>query len=372
MKSSKEALLVSVRARCEQAIVERVFSGCVLGLILPNSSVEILAIGHNDYVISKAHEPLRGETLESVRPLNQSSIFDIASVTKSVPVGTLALKRILAGTLDPQAPVMNLLPELHTNYREQVRVCHLLTHSLDYRFPMSSLKNLSAEMILQNILTHQFTAEPGTLFNYGNAASLLLGLLLERSTGETLPSLAEKELFTPLGMTRTGWNPLARFDSQEIVPTEFCAWRNRIIRGEVHDESAYALQSQGAVGSAGVFSTVPDLCCVVQMLLQNGEWMGSQILPFGVLDLLTQNALQDVPGASTALGWELCNRRFMGSACSPKTFGKTGFTGSCIIADPERNSALVLLSNFTWPKREASVERIYQVRAALADLLFAG
>ena len=349
MRESLEILSTKLRERCEQAIAERVFSGCALGLVFPDSHSEILTLGYDDYLASP-HEPLKGETLAEIHAITPHTIFDVASVTKSVPVGTLVLQRIVTQELDIHTPVIQLLPELHTNYREDVRLGHLLTHSLDYRFPMSSLKDLPAAAILEKILSHTFTAVPGTLFNYGNAASLLLGLALERFTGESLPALAEREIFAPLGMSRTGWNPLERFAANEIVPTELCPWRGRMLRGEVHDESAYALRSIGAVGSAGVFSTATDLCLMVQMLLGDGALHGKRIMPMGVLPLLTQNALTSVPGANTALGWELCNRKFMGSLCSPKTFGKTGFTGSCIIVDAERNAGLVLLSNFTWPK----------------------
>lgn len=305
--------------------------------------------------------------------LNSSidQIFDVASVTKSVPVSTLALRLILLQKLDLHAPIIQWLPELTNAYREDVQIFHLLTHSLDYRFPLSTCKDLPAPQILQKIMNHPYSEKPGFSFSYGNAASILLGILLERLTGQPLDQQAQQVFFGPLGMQDTGWFPLRRGVSLDrIVPTEECPWRGRVIQGEVHDESAYTLQQIGPVGSAGVFSTVPDLLKFVQMLLSDGMGPNERILPEGILPLLSQNALPWVKGQGTALGWELCNRRFMGDKVSTKAFGKTGFTGSCIIADPEKSRALVLLSNFIWPHRESSVERIYTLRRALADCFF--
>lgn len=339
---------------CNEAIEAKVFSGCVLGVILPDGTRSILPFGTVDY--------------EGGVPMDSTRVFDIASVTKSVPVGTLALKRVLEQKLDLQMPVMDVLPEWNTTFREQVRVWHLLTHSLDYRFPMSSLKELSPAAILERLLNHNFREEPGSSFSYGNAASLLLGVLLERMSGDSLDDMAYRELFAPLEMKDTGWNPLTRVAPSRIMPTEICPWRARTIQGEVHDESAFAMGHP--VGSAGVFSTVPDLLQFLSMMLADGVFHGKRLLPPGVLQMVTTNALPHVQGQGTALGWELANRRFMGEVASPRSFGKTGFTGASVVCDPDRNMAVALLTNFTWPKREASVERIYEIRRRLHDALF--
>lgn len=337
----------------QDAISQGVFSGCVLGVVHGSNAPFIQASGSYG----------EGD------PMQVDSIFDIASVTKSIPVSTLALKRILAGSLDLHGRVMDFIPELQVPFREQIQVWHLLTHSLDYRFPMSSLKNSLPEEIWTKLMNHPFQQEPGASFSYGNAASLILGVLLERLTEKELARLAEEELFSPLQMVSTGWNPLARYPLSQIVSTEICPWRNRVIRGEVHDESACAMKKP--VGSAGVFSTVPDLLRFMTMMLQDGvSREGVRVLPAGVLSMVTQNALPHVNGQGTALGWELANRKFMGKVASDPSFGKTGFTGASVVCDPLRNMAVVFLTNFTWPQREATVERIYEIRRRIHDALF--
>lgn len=331
----------------EKAIAEKVFSKAVVGFVSPEGS--------------------------EVRAYNtpEDSLFDIASVTKVCPTSTLALKRILEGRLDLDDRILDFIPELRTNYREHILVRHLLTHSLDYRVPMSSLKDLPPEKILDSLFSYHFNRFPGTVFNYGNPASILLGIVLMRISGKSLSEMAEEELFIPLGMSHSGWDPLKRFSKEEIVATEEDAWRGRIIQGEIHDESAFKLRRFFPVGSAGMFSTVPDLLKFVQMILGNGLFNGPRILPEGILKLVSTNALEGrVRGACTALGFELDAEKFMGKVHRPRMFGKTGFTGSSIVADAESKRAVVLLSNFTYPHRESSAERINDFRSKLSELTF--
>lgn len=331
----------------ENAIAEGIFSKAVVGFVSPGG-FDVRAFG-----------------------TPEDSLFDIASVTKVCPTSTLALKRILEGRLDLDSPVLKFIPELRTNYREEILVRHLLTHSLDYRVPMSSLKDFPPEKILESLFTYHFKRFPGTVFNYGNPASVLLGIVLMRLSGKSLSDMAECEIFGPLGMERSGWDPLRKFPKGEIVATEEDAWRGRTVQGEIHDESAFVLRKFFPVGSAGMFSTVPDLLKFVQMILGDGESNGCRIMPAGVLKMVSTNALSGrVPGACTALGWELDAEKFMGRIHGPRMFGKTGFTGSSIVADAESKRAVVLLSNFTYPHREPSAERINAFRSKLSDLTF--
>lgn len=331
----------------DKAISEGIFHKAVAGFIFEN-----------------------GKTCLIAKNLHEDAVFDIASLTKVCPTSTIALHFILNGKLDLNKPVFHYLEEFNTNYRDEVLVKHLLTHSLDYSVPMSSLKEKSPKEILDFLFNYQFKIPPGTLFNYGNPASILLGLILQKISGEPLDSLAEKILFKPLKMTRSGFFPLKRIPKEEIVPTEFCKFRGREIQGEVHDESAYILQKLFPVGSAGMFSTVPDLLKFLKMLLQDGKFENKQIVAPGILKMISENALDKNINASAALGFELNADKFMGKRHSLKTFGKTGFTGASLIGDAERQAGFVLLSDFTYPKREKTPARINETRGKLADLFF--
>lgn len=333
------------------------------------------------------------------------TVFDIASLTKVCPTSTLALCYILEGKLHLDDRVIDYIPELQTNYREDICAFHLLTHSLDYRVPMKTLRTLPPEGILNALFTYKFAKAPGADFNYGNPASVLLGIILQRLTGKDLQQQGRERFFEPLGMTRSGWDPLTRewnaIPREEIAPTEICEFRGREICGEIHDESAWVLRKLFPVGSAGMFSCVPDLLKFVHMVMNDGIAAGAngseiRVAPAGILKMVSENAFTregaaqflpagnstagdstagDSPagaanGACTALGWELAQGKFMGSRVSPHAFGKTGFTGASIVADPIAGAAVVLLSDFTYPHREASADRIHTFRASLADAFF--
>ncbi|MBO4435332.1 MAG: beta-lactamase family protein [Fibrobacter sp.] len=343
----------------EQAESAGVFHKAVAGFILPDGSTRLVAFN-----------------------TPENTVFDIASLTKVCPTSTLALCYILEGKLHLDDRVIDYIPELQTNYREDIRIFHLLTHSLDYRVPMKTLRTLPPEGILNALFTYQFAKAPGADFNYGNPASVLLGIILQRLTGKDLQQQGRERFFEPLGMTRSGWDPLTRdwnaIPREEIAPTEICEFRGREICGEIHDESAWVLRKLFPVGSAGMFSCVPDLLKFVKMVLEDR--------PAGILKMVSENAFTredaaqflpagDSPagaanGACTALGWELAQSKFMGSRVSPHAFGKTGFTGASIVADPVAGAAVVLLSDFTYPHREASADRIHAFRASLADAFF--
>ncbi|OWV14022.1 serine hydrolase [Fibrobacter sp. UWB5] len=361
MKFEKETL----EGLLKRAESEGIFNKAVAGFILPDGSREILTLN-----------------------TPENTVFDIASLTKVCPTSTLALSYILEGKLSVDTKVIDFIPELQTNYREDIRVFHLLTHSLDYRVPMKTLRTLPAEGILDALYTYQFEKAPGADFNYGNPASVLLGIILQRLTGKDLQLQGRERFFIPLGMTRSGWDPLTRdwnpIPKNEISPTEICSFRGREIQGEIHDESAWVLRKLFPVGSAGMFSCVPDLLNFVQMILNDGVAANgcggecARVAPAGILKMVSENAFaagsaskySTAKDACTALGWELNSTKFMGVKISPRTFGKTGFTGTSIVADPDKGAAVVLLSNFTYPHRETNADRIHAFRASLSDAFF--
>ena len=133
MKFKKDALTDLLR----QAESQKVFDKAVAGFILPDGSSEVLTLN-----------------------TPENTVFDIASLTKVCPTSTLALSYILEGKLSVDTKVIDYIPELQTNYREDIRVFHLLTHSLDYRVPMKTLRTLPAEGILNALYTYQFERLP--------------------------------------------------------------------------------------------------------------------------------------------------------------------------------------------------------------------
>lgn len=341
------------------AVSEKVFSAAVCAVVFPSGEEVVVPVGRFGFD-------------ECSEPVGPDTIFDVASVTKSIPVSSLALKFIGKGRLSLDDRLIDFLPEFGNSERREVTVRHLLAHTLDFGFRLSEQKLKSPEEILAMILSSEFQSPPGGKYFYSNATSILLGLILERLAGESLPSLAEKHFFTPLGMARTGFNPLTRFDASEIVPTEIQEWRGgqSPVRGEIHDESAYVLNKIITPGSAGLFSTAPDLLKFLFMILNGGIWKDSEMISPEIINKITENQVAHL-GDSAGLGWELNRPNYMGKFSGSSTFGKTGFTGCVVVGDMAKKAGFVLLTNYVYPRRKPDVSLLNAVRRALADLVFA-
>jgi CubicO group peptidase (beta-lactamase class C family) len=123
------------------------------------------------------------------------------------------------------------------------------------------------------------------------------------------------------------------------------------------------------VGSAGVFSSVPDILNFVEMLLNKGSIGGQKYFSPEIIEQIQTNQLADI-GQYEGLGWELNQPRYMGKNCSEKTFGKTGFTGCVCVCDIEREVGFVILSNYTYPQRKPDAIRINKFRGDIADIIY--
>ncbi len=345
-----------IRERITQAIEAGVFPGCVVGIVSPGERRAVYPFGRFTY--DKHSPPVEGDT-----------IYDVASITKSIPTASLALQLVDEGSLDIDDKLLRYIPEISHSYRENIRIYHLLTHTLHFSFPLSSLKERTPREILETIYRKELRSPPGSQFFYSNATSILLGIVVERVSTRPLDALAQARFFSPLSMHRTSFSPKDIVRKQEIVPTEFDPWRNRMVQGEVHDESAHTLSTIMKPGSAGLFSTAPDLLTFCEMLLQGGIMRGKRYFSKQMVNRISTNQLAENT-EKTGLGWEIYQPRFMGSGCSSRAFGKTGFTGCSIVCDPERDIGIVLLSNWTYPSRKQDREQMDQVRASIADTVY--
>jgi CubicO group peptidase (beta-lactamase class C family) len=344
-----------INQRLERAIAEKAFPGCVAGIVRTNGDRMVIPCGAYTYD--------RGAT-----PMTEDSLFDVASITKAIPTSSLALTLIEKGALSLNDRLIDYVPELSMTARDRVLIRHLLTQTLNFGFRLSNYKDCTSEQLLKVICSTEFLDAPGTSFYYTNATSILLGLVIDRLSGKSLASYADEVLFGPLSMTRTTFFPESH-GKENIVPTEFDAWRGRLIQGEVHDESAFTLRDKMVAGSAGLFSTVPDILNFLEMLLRGGESRGKRFLLPQTLEAIQTNQVT-LPGVCTGLGWELCQSRYMGKRCTPRTFGKTGFTGSVCMVDCGKGVGFTLLSNYTFPKRKPDMAMINSVRSDCADIVF--
>jgi CubicO group peptidase (beta-lactamase class C family) len=323
-------VISALTLRADQALREHVFPGCVIG-ILRDGEEEFFCFGNYTYDLSSPE-------------VTKESVYDLASITKSVPTATLALQLIGERRLSLDDKLIEYIPEYNAPHRNEVTVRHLLTYTLGNTLALSSLKYKTAREIFDAVCSEESEA-PGMRFSYSNTPAYLLGVVVERVLGIPLDHAAERYIFKPLGMTSATFHPVG------AVPTEVG------IENIIHDESARIFAKEGkVVGHAGLFSNAPDLLIFMRHLLG------------GDTTLMATNQIANLEG-SAALGWEL-NQPFMGSRRGEKTFGKTGFTGTSIVCDPERKTAIVILSNRTYPSRPHSRTAIDAFRSDVCDIVF--
>lgn len=338
-----------------QAIEEHIFPGCVVGYSSEGEQTVL---------------PFGNLTYDSFAPkVEEETLYDVASITKSVPTSMLALFLLERKLISLHDPVIRFIPEFVNSFREKVTLFHLLTHTVEFDLQLSLLKDASPREILATLFTTNLRKKPGTSFSYVNAASILLGLVVERVSGKKLDTFAEEIYFAPLGMKQTTFSPVD-ISQDLIAPSEIDAWRGKEIRGVVHDESAYTLRSAMVPGSAGLFSTVPDLLVFLQMILAGGEWKGKRYLSENLIRAIETNQIPFLE-ESTGLGWELSQSWYMGQYITPHTFGKTGFTGCHVVCDRKKGTILILLSNSCYPTRPKSKDKINALRRKLSDVVFA-
>ncbi len=323
-----ENIRTVIEARACRAIDERVFPGCVIGLIRANGSRMTIPVG-----------TLRYQAIEYVR---EDTIYDLASITKSIPIASLALLMIAEGKMRLSDTVKTYLPEFQNDFGATIE------DLMRYRVRgarMAHLRYTTFEEIRTHIFEHGFDGPPGESA-YTNLPAFLLGIIVERIGGASLPVLTHKNFFEPLEMDDTTFFP---HDLERVAPTEIA--NDEEIRGIVHDESARLFaRRRRTVGHAGLFSTVPNLLNFLQTLQKRTYPMV-------------------VEGAEQGLGWQV-SELWMGRKRGEKTFGKTGFTGTSMVCDIERGIGLVILSNRTYPKRPETDEAIFQFRTDIADIVF--
>ncbi len=348
-------LVKNITARAVEAIRSKLFPGCVVGVVYRSGERIVLPFGNLTYS-------------DGAALVRKDTIYDVASITKSIPTASLALQYIDQNTLKLTDRLITYVPEFKNADRDLIKIKHLLTYTLGgYR--LSAHKDKTPEELRHIIMTSDFKVKPGTGFFYSNITAYLLGLVVERIGGRTLDSLAYETFFEPIHMRRTAFFTDS-FLSDDIAPTEI-DYRGEV-RGVAHDESAYVLTEIGkkAVGHAGLFSTAPDLLNFLEMLLHEGDYHGHRYFSPEIIQQMSTNQIPEL-NATTGLGWQLNDPSFMGQRKSECTFGKTGFTGTSVVCDIKREVAFTILSNRTYPKRALNSEAINAFRNDIADIVFA-
>jgi CubicO group peptidase (beta-lactamase class C family) len=298
-----------------------------------------LVVGRRGYsVVQKGYGQLSYDPLSPfVSPEN--TVYDVASLTKVVGTTTAIMILFDDGKIRLSDPVSKFLPEFRTGDKAQITVKHLLLHTsgLPAGKELWRLAKTPAQA-RSVVLQSKLFCKPGSCFNYSDLGPDVLGFIVEKITQKKLDRFLSERVFEPLGMTNTLFKPPASMRAR-TAPTEVKPPRGRPLQGEVHDESAWALG--GVAGHAGLFSTADDLSVFAQMMLNRGTFGGVRIVSDSAIELFTTRA-----GGTRALGWDTANGEFgAGQFLSSRAFGHTGYTGTSLWIDPERDLFVVLLTN---------------------------
>ena len=321
----------------EKAIAARAFPGAVLAVGYQGELLALKAFGKFDY------------SRESP-PVTTNAIYDLASLSKAVGTTTAAVLLYDQGKLWLEAPLVRYLPEFGgVTGHDQVTVRQLLTHTSGLpAYERLFCEARDKQALLKRIYAMPLAAPPGQKFVYSDFGMILLGEIIERVAGQPLDQFLRQRVFEPLGMKDTFYRPSKSLRAR-IAPTERDdVFRKRLIRGEVHDEHAWVMG--GVAGHAGLFSTARDLAVFAQMMLNGGSYGGRRILQRRTVEEFTARPASPT-GSTRALGWDRPSPKgsSAGAHFSPRSFGHTGFTGTSLWVDPEKQLFVVLLSNRVHP-----------------------
>jgi CubicO group peptidase (beta-lactamase class C family) len=300
-------------------------------------------------------------------PDPDSTLWDVASITKVVSTTSIAMRLVDRGKLDLDAPVRHYLPRFSGGHKNDVTVRMLLDHTsgLKSYVPFYLKARGSRTRAVDLLYAQPLVRTPGDSAEYSDLNALLLGLMEEKITGLPLDRLAKREVFEPLGLTQTMYRPPARLKPR-IAPSG--VWRGQPVPGDVNDQNAVAMG--GVAGHAGVFSTGMDLARYAQVWLRSGRGPDeSWVSPETIRRFLVKGPRS----GSRLLGWDTPEAKpdepsVFGSLVSDASYGHTGFTGTELWVDPARDLFLVFLTNRAFdPRVPESLKELKVVRAALSD-----
>ena len=304
-------------------------------------------------------------------PVRVSDLYDLASVTKAAATSLAVMKLYDEGRLDLKGRVSDYLPEYKTAVPGNYRIDQLLTHHTGiqpslpiypflndefikdqpdalHRLPLSAtrwLDDRTPDLLRQSLDKIEYTRRP--VYRYSDVNYVLLQLIVETISGKSLDEYVSDNFYRPMGLHRLAYQPLHRFGVTQLIPTIVDRWMNRgEILGYVHDEGAAMMG--GVAGHAGLFGNAHDLARLFQLLNDGGVFEGTRLLSEATVNLFTARG----PYNYRALGFDRLaggHGSVIAAGASENTIGHTGFTGTCVWADPDNNLVFVLLTNRVFP-----------------------
>lgn len=304
--------------------------------------------------------------------MTTNTVFDLASLSKSVSTAISTMILLERGQIRLRDNVSIYIPDFQpwtdpeSGKKKNIRIIDLLTHTSGLP-SYASVEVLEKEYTMPNpngliayISKVKRNNEPSTVFDYSCLNFITLQRIIETVSGMSLQNFAKQNIFNPLAMFHTDYNPTGETLSW-VAPTQKQA-DGSVLKGKVHDPLA-GIVNGGVSGNAGVFSNAQDLSTLSAMLLNNGEIKGVRIL-----SPLTVKAMRSVPRGfekfGRALGWDVYSGYASdGDIFDVSAYGHTGYTGTSITLDPGSDTAVILLTNRVHPEDKGAVSRLREVVA---------
>lgn len=346
---------------------------------MPGAQLLVMKDGQVIYEKAYGHQTYRRQ---AVTP---ADLYDLASVTKSAATTLAVMKLHEEGRIKLDAQVRDYLPELKRRAIGRYKIERLLSHhtGLQSEIPLNGLigKKYVADEVRDDFtlpvgpdrwlnnevpakvrknLSGKIGRTRRQVYKYSDLNYYLLQLIVEEITDESLEDLLVREFYRPLGLGKLGFRPAGKFPDERLVPTVNDKWmRGGLLRGYVHDEGAALLG--GVAGHAGLFSNAYDLGRLFQLLNDEGEYAGQQLLQPETVALFTTKNRYNYRALGfdrLAGGWQYV----VNAGASNKTFGHLGFSGTSVWADPENDLVFVLLTNRVHPDPKNERFRKMQIR----------
>jgi beta-N-acetylhexosaminidase len=382
--------LQAIDSLVSDAIKKKAIPGC-----------QVLVAKNNQIIFNKSYGTVAGEGTAAV---TNQTFYDLASVTKVSATTVSIMKLAEEGKVNIDKTIGDYLPWVKGNAKASITLRDLLLHQAGlYPYIKFYEKLLNPDGSLQKDLvsnkadaTHQQMITPNKFlvnywmdtiqqqilrspvteagkYIYSDNDFIFLGFIVEKITGMSLHEYASKNFYEPLGMKSTGFLPLQKTSVDNIAATELDNYfRKELIQGSVHDEGASTMG--GIAGHAGLFSNATDLAKLYLMLLNDGQWEGKKYFDASTVKTYTA---YNTSNSRRGLGFDKPEKDnqhlkepYPSASVSPSTFGHTGFTGTCVWADPEHQLLFIFLSNRVFPTRDNKAFSSLNLRPSIQEVIY--
>ena len=331
---------------------------------------------------------------EDRRPVTAETVYDLASVTKCLATTLAVMKLYEEGRIRLEAPLSDYLPYLQGSNKASLTVAEVMTHTAGLRDWIPFYKRWGAEIYrpyssaafsvpvcrgmymrsdYRDSIRHLIAVSPlakDKKYKYSDLGFYLLADAVRQVSGQPLDSFLYANIYGPMGLQRTCFNPWQRFPETQLAPTENDrTFRKQQVCGYVHDQGAAMMG--GVCGHAGLFSTAEETALLLQMLLNGGVYRGVTFFKPQTVKLFTSYYAPHV--CRRGLGFDkpsLSGPSPCGRLASPESFGHSGFTGTFFWVDPKYDLLYVFLSNRVCPDADNTKLSAMNIRTDIQDYIY--